>query len=251
MTANPTSAPVLVGQRLTRGYGRGATRTTAVDDVSVALERGRVTLLVGPAGGGKTTLMGMLSGLLRPDAGQVLALGRDLWKMSESERERFRLKHCGFIFEDSNLCGALTARQQLEIVLRWGEGASARDARRRADEMLALLGLARKAGLRPLQLSGGEKQRVAIGRALVKSPDLFFADEPTSALDWGNGRRIVELLCDAAHEHGAAVLIVTHDARMLPYADAAHQMEDGRLHAVAVETLAGTGCHEHGPAACP
>src|SRR5439155_20386833 len=144
-------------------------------------QSGEIVLLMGPSGSGKSTLLAILSGLLRPDSGQVQALNQYLWTMSDKQRERFRLEHFGFIFQGYNLFAALTARQQLEMVVRWGEGASAREARRRAEEMLALLGLARKAHLRPAELSGGEKQRVAIGRALIKNPNFCFADEPTSA----------------------------------------------------------------------
>jgi putative ABC transport system ATP-binding protein len=219
----------LQGRHLTRVFGDGDTRTVALDDVSVGIAAGQMTLLMGPSGSGKSTLLAVLSGLLHPTSGQVLALGQDLWAMSESERERFRLKHCGFNFQGYNLFASLSARQQLEMVLRWGEGASAREARRRADEMLALLGLARRAHLRPTELSGGEKQRVAIGRALIKEPQLVFADEPTSALDWAHGEQVVELLRNASHERGATVLVVAHDPRIIRYADQVFYLEDGRL----------------------
>jgi putative ABC transport system ATP-binding protein len=184
---------------------------------------------MGPSGSGKSTLLAILSGLLHPDKGQVLAMGEDMWKMSDTERERFRQRYCGFIFQGYNLFPALTARQQLEIVLRWGEGVSAREARRRSDDMLALLGLAKKASLRPAELSGGEKQRVAIGRALIKEPIFCFADEPTSALNWEHGEHVVELLRSAAHEQGATILMVSHDERVVPYADQIFHMEDGCL----------------------
>jgi putative ABC transport system ATP-binding protein len=197
--------------------------------VSIELFSGQITLLMGPSGSGKSTLLAILSGLLHPHGGRVMALGHDLWAMSELERERFRLRHCGFIFQGYNLFNALTARQQLEMVVRWGEGASARDARRRADEMLALLGLAKKAHLRPTELSGGEKQRVAIGRALIKEPNFCFADEPTSALDWHVGQHVIELLRSAAHDRGATVLVVAHDARIIEHVDRVIHMEDGRL----------------------
>jgi putative ABC transport system ATP-binding protein len=141
----------------------------------------------------------------------------------------FRRRHCGFIFQGYNLFPALTARQQLEIVLRWGQGAPAREARRRADELLSLLGLAKKADLRPSQLSGGEKQRVAIGRALIKEPVFCFADEPTSALDWAHGEQIIELLRTAAQERGTTVLVVAHDARIIPHVDRVLKLEDGYL----------------------
>jgi putative ABC transport system ATP-binding protein len=204
-------------------------KSTAVHEVSIEMSTGQVALLMGPSGSGKSTLLAIMSGLLRPDSGQVLALGQDLWGMSDRDRERFRLRHVGFIFQGYNLFAALSARQQLEMVVRWGEGASSRDARRRADEMLSLLGLAKKAHLRPSEMSGGEKQRVAIGRALIKDPNFCFADEPTSALDWAHGEQVIELLRAAAHERGAMVLIVAHDARIIPYVDRVFHLEDGCL----------------------
>src|SRR5439155_9857675 len=168
-------------------------------------------------------------GLLHPDSGQVNVLGQDLWRQPEQVRAQFRLRHCGFIFQGYNLFPALTARQQLEIVLRWGEGVPPRIARRRADHMLSQLGLGRKGGLRPAQLSGGEKQRVAIGRALIKEPAFCFADEPTSALDWAHGEEVIELLRVAARERQTTVLVVAHDARIVPYVDRVLQLEDGCL----------------------
>src|SRR5437588_7301817 len=134
---------------------------------------------MGPSGSGKSTLLAVLSGLLRPDGGRVISLGTDLWGLPVREQEAFRLRHCGFIFQGYNLFPALTARQQLEMVLRWGSGTTPTEARDRADATLAMLGMSKKADLRPIQLSGGEKQRVAIGRALIKEPEFLFADEPT------------------------------------------------------------------------
>jgi putative ABC transport system ATP-binding protein len=188
-----------------------------------------MVLLMGPSGSGKSTLLAVLSGLLHPDSGTVLAHGQDLWKLSDRGREQFRLKHFGFIFQGYNLFPALTARQQLEMVLRWGQGFSSGIARKKAEEMLTLLGLGDKIRSRPAELSGGEKQRVAIGRALVKEPTFCFADEPTSALDWGHGEQVIELLRTAAHERGATILVVAHDARIIPYVDQVYNLEDGCL----------------------
>ena len=227
--ARRPAGPTLVGQRLTRAFGSGEGRTVAVDDVSLSLEAGELNLLMGPSGSGKSTMLAVLSALLRPDAGRVTALGEDVWAMSEGELERFRLRNCSYIFQGYNLFPALTARQQLEVVLKWGEGASSREATKRADHVLGQLGIAHKAHLRPAQLSGGEKQRVAIARALVKNPAFLFADEPTSALDWENGQHVIELLREAARERNATVLVVTHDHRLLPYADRVFDMADGRL----------------------
>jgi putative ABC transport system ATP-binding protein len=222
--------PVLEGRCLTRTFGAGEVRTTALHEVSPDLHAGQLALLLGPSGSGKSTLLAVLSALLRPDHGQVIALGRDLVQLSERQQEQFRRRHCGFIFQGWNLFPALSARDQLEMVLRWGQGVSPSEARSRAAEMLDLLGLGRKASLRPAQLSGGEKQRVAVGRALIKQPEFCFADEPTSALDWGHGQQVIELLCTAAHERAAMVLVVSHDTRLVPYADRVFHLEDGRLH---------------------
>jgi putative ABC transport system ATP-binding protein len=229
VTDDPGTEPSLVGRHLTRSFGTGETATTALRDVSLDLYPGQIALLMGPSGSGKSTLLAVLSGLLRPDSGSAVALGHDLWQMSEREREQFRLEHCGFIFQGYNLFPALTARQQLELVLRWGQGASAREARGRADEMLELLRLRRKGDLRPAQLSGGEKQRVAIGRALIKSPRFCFADEPTSALDWKHGEQVVELLRAAAHDNGSTILVVAHDARIVAHVDRVFHLTDGTL----------------------
>ena len=227
--------PTLRGIQLNRSFGQGETLTAALKDVSLELYAGQINLLMGPSGSGKSTLLAALSGLLRPDSGKVLSLGVDIWSLPEKQQEEFRLRHTGFIFQGYNLFPALTARQQLEMVLRWGQGASFREARRRSEEMLSLLGLGRKAHLRPAEMSGGEKQRVAIGRALMKNPDFCFADEPTSALDWAHGEQVIELLRAAAHERGATILVVAHDARIIPYADRVFNMDDGVLQETDVE----------------
>jgi putative ABC transport system ATP-binding protein len=221
--------PTMRGRHITRTFGEGETLVTALDDVSLDLYQGQIALLMGPSGSGKSTLLAILSGLLHPTRGQVMALGQDIWKMSERQRERYRLQHCGFIFQGYNLFPALTAQQQLEMILRWGENASRGEARERAREILCLLGLGKKGHLRPAELSGGEKQRVAIGRALVKNPTFCFADEPTSALDWAHGEQVIELLRNAAHERGGTVLVVAHDARIVPYVDRVFYLEDGVL----------------------
>ena len=217
----------LSGRRLVQIYGRGETETRALRDVSLDLNPGELTLIIGPSGCGKTTLLAVLSGLLPPTSGKVLIGGRDLYALSAAERREFRRRHVGFIFQGFHLFPTLTVREQLEMVLRWGEGASPDEAAGRTSELLSLLGLTRKAALLPGELSGGEQQRVAIGRALIKKPDLFFADEPTSALDWDHGKQVMEILSQAAHQAFCTVLVVAHDPRVLPFADRSLHMEDG------------------------
>ena len=225
--------PVLSGVRLSRSFGDGAARRLALREVSVDLYAGQLALLMGPSGSGKSTLLAILSGLLAPDSGQVLAQDRgrtvDLWGMGEAEREEFRLRYTGFVFQGYNLFPALSARQQLEIILKWGANVPNREARATADDMLDRLGLPLQKAKKPDQLSGGEKQRVAIGRALVKNPIFLFADEPTSALDWENGKKVIELLRLAARGRGASIFVVSHDERMRPYADVIYHLDDGTL----------------------
>jgi putative ABC transport system ATP-binding protein len=229
----PTANPSLQGVQVVKTYGDGTARRAALREVTLDLFPGQLVLLMGPSGSGKSTLLAVLSGLLEPDTGHVLADDeghlRDVWGMTPKQREEYRRKYTGFIFQGYNLFPALTARQQLEIVLRWGSGVTSGEARRRADEMLDRLGLEKNKHKKPAQLSGGEKQRVAIGRALVKNPTFVFADEPTSALDWENGQRVIELLRDAAHERGASILIVSHDHRILPFVDVYYHLDDGHL----------------------
>ena len=226
-----TSAPgvTLEATGLSKSFGGGDQATFALRDVSLTLRAGEFSLLMGPSGSGKSTLLAVISALMRPDAGSVSALGHDVWHCTERELERFRLNYCSYIFQGYNLFPALTAAEQLEIVLKWGERVSTSEAKKRAEAVLTQLGLSNKLHLRPTQLSGGEKQRVAIGRALVKNPAFLFADEPTSALDWENGQQVVELLRAAAHDRGATVLVVTHDHRLVPFADRVFEMNDGRL----------------------
>lgn len=228
---NGTKTAVLRGVRLVKTYGDGDSRRVVLHECTLELYPGQVVLLMGPSGSGKSTLLAILSGLLEPDEGQVLVDDegqlRDLWQMAPAERDRYRRRHTGFVFQGYNLLPALTARQQLEIVLHWC--GDYRDSRRRVDELLERLGLQQLQGKKPAQLSGGEKQRIAIARALVKNPAFVFADEPTSALDWENGQRVMELLRLAAHERQAAVLVVSHDQRLLPYVDVHYHLEDGYL----------------------
>jgi putative ABC transport system ATP-binding protein len=221
--------PSLCGRRLVQIFGSGETETHALRNVSLELTPGQLTLVIGPSGCGKTTLLAVLSGLLPPTGGQVLVGGRDLYAQSAAERREFRRQRVGFIFQGFHLFPTLTVREQLELVLRWGEGLPAVEAARRTRELLDELNLTRKAGLLPQELSGGEQQRVAIARALIKKPDLLFADEPTSALDWDHGQQVMETLSLAARERFCTVLVVAHDPRVMAYAERILHMEDGAL----------------------
>lgn len=231
-----TNVSKLIAQNVTRSFGSGSKRTIAVDDVSLEIREGEFSLFMGPSGSGKSTLLAILSGLLRPDQGKVLAMDQDLWTLSEVDREEFRRRWCGFIFQGYNLYPSLTVQEQLEMVLRWGDDLPGHHARSRVSAMLERLGIQEQAHDCPNVLSGGEKQRVAIARALIKEPVLCFADEPTSSLDWNRGKEVVELLKKIAQEERAILFVVTHDSRILPYADRVFHLEDGRLSEEAVSS---------------
>ncbi|WP_122465148.1 ABC transporter ATP-binding protein [Brevundimonas lutea] len=212
---------------LVKRFKSGRGFVEVLKGVDFDARHGDLTMVMGPSGSGKSTLIAALSGLLRPEKGQVDALDVDnLWKLSPGRIDKFRLDHCGFIFQGFNLFPALTALQQVETVLKY-QGLSKDRARKRATLALEEVGLGPRLHQKPSSLSGGEKQRVAIARALAKDPKILFADEPTSALDGENGQVVIRLLRRAASDHGAAVICVTHDPRLEAWADRVIHIEDG------------------------
>ena len=212
---------------LIKRFKSGKSFIEVLKGVDFDARHGDLTMVMGPSGSGKSTLIAALSGLLRPEEGRVDALDvDDLWKLSLGKIDKFRLDHCGFIFQGFNLFPALTALQQVTTVLKF-QGLSSGAAKKRATEALTEVGLGHRLNQRPSLLSGGEKQRVAIARALAKDPKILFADEPTSALDGENGQVVIKLLRRAATEHGAAVICVTHDPRLEAWADRVIKIEDG------------------------
>jgi putative ABC transport system ATP-binding protein len=222
------SALALDARGLSKAYRIGKVRQVVLKNVNFTAYHGQVTMVMGPSGSGKSTLIAALSGLMRPDEGAVVALGESLWEKSDGRIDRFRLEHCGFIFQGFNLFPALDATQQVVQVLKYC-GVGKRESLTRATAALEAVGLGQRLRQLPAELSGGEKQRVAIARALAKSPALIFADEPTSALDSENGRVVIELLHRAARERGAAIVVVTHDPRLEAHADRIIHMEDGKI----------------------
>ena len=237
----------LEARGLTKSYRIGKNLQPVLQGVDFNAYHGQVTMVMGPSGSGKSTLVAALSGLMRPDGGEVMALGESLWDRKTRQIDQFRLEHCGFIFQGFNLFPALDATQQIMHVLKYC-GVDKHEARRRAEAALQSVGLGARMGQRPAEMSGGENQRVAIARALAKSPQLIFADEPTSALDSTNGQIVISLLHEAAKTRGAAIVVVTHDPRLEAHADRLIRMEDGRIlsdHMIsappAVSSAAGSG----------
>jgi len=222
------SAIALEAKGLVKRFKTGRSYVEVLKGVDFQALHGDVTMVMGPSGSGKSTLVAALSGLLRPDGGTVSALDQPLWDLKPGRIDRFRLDHCGFIFQGFNLFSALSALQQVAVVLKY-KGYSKSEARDRAELALTEVGLGHRLNQRPAELSGGEKQRVAIARALAKDPQLLFADEPTSALDGENGQVVTRLLQRAAKQHGAAVICVTHDPRLEAFADRIIHIEDGQI----------------------
>jgi len=212
-------------------YGEGDAEVRAVDGASVTLTAGEVTLVMGPSGSGKTTLLFLLGGLLRPTAGHVWVDGHDLAALPERKLPYVRLRNFGFVFQDFNLLANLTAQENVQVPMELA-GVRAAKARERAANLLKRLGLGARLDFLPEKLSGGEKQRVSIARALANRPRVLLADEPTANLDSKLGKEVADLLKRVARKTGAAVLMVSHDARIVDAAVRLLLMEDGRLHAM-------------------
>ena len=219
---------VLRAEELTKRFGTPRTQVVAVDGVSFGADQSEILLIMGPSGSGKTTLLTMLGGLLRPTSGRVVLDGIDIASMSRSGLPRVRREHVGFVFQSFNLLESLTALENVEVALNVA-GVGGREARTRARELLVEAGLESRLDFRARDLSGGEKQRVSIARALANRPHLLLADEPTANLDSRNGHEVMLLLRDLAKQEGRTVVVVSHDARLIDIADRVLWMEDGRL----------------------
>ena len=213
---------------LKKVYGSGNTEVVAMHDATLAVRRKEVIALLGPSGAGKSTFLTAVGLINPPTSGQIF-IGDD--PVLDGPRplvnlRSFRRRHIGYVFQKSNLIPFLNARENVQIAMQLN-GASSWHARRRALELLGELGVADRADHGTSMLSGGEQQRVAIARALANAPSVILADEPTAALDSHRGRQVMELFRRVAHEHGAGVIVVTHDHRTLDVFDTIYEMEDG------------------------
>jgi putative ABC transport system ATP-binding protein len=213
---------------VTKTYGEGTARFTALDNVELDAYRGEVLLMMGPSGSGKTTLLSIMGCILRCTSGSVRIAGTEISGLNEHRLPRIRLRHVGFVFQAFNLFPALTVEENVEVALEL-KGIHGSRARRTARDLLNQVHLADKYTAYPADLSGGQKQRVALARALAGDPDILLADEPTAALDSHTGRSVLELMRRLAHEQKRAVVIVTHDTRVADLSDRVVHLEDGRI----------------------
>ena len=236
MPSDPSPLHAIALQGLNHWYGKGDTRRQVLQGIDLCVAPGEVVLLTGPSGCGKTTLLTLVGALRQVQEGSVQVLGRQLTGASQRQRQQLR-RSIGMIFQGHNLLRCLTAEQNVQMGSDLLPGLGYRARRDQAREWLRAVGLGDELHKLPHDLSGGQKQRVAIARALAAHPRLLLADEPTAALDSRTGREVVELLQRLAREQGCAVLMVTHDPRILDIADRLVRMEDGRLkaHSTAVQ----------------
>lgn len=215
-------------RNLVKTYGSGAGAVHALRGIDLNVNAGEILMLMGPSGSGKTTLISIMGCILNATGGSVKIKGRETVGLPQSRLPEIRLAHFGFVFQGFNLFPALTARENVELALKL-KGIRLGAARRASENLLEKVGLADKSGSYPADLSGGQKQRVAIARALAGDPPILLADEPTAALDSESGRTVMEILSGLSREKERAVVLVTHDSRVLHYADRTVHIEDGRI----------------------
>jgi len=229
----PVPEPLVAARGLTRVYRVGPSEVRALDGVDLEIARGEFLTVVGVSGSGKSTLLHLLGGLDTPTAGSVTVEGRELGTLSSHERALYRRRTVGFVFQSFHLVPSLTAAGNVELALTL-QGVFGGERARRAAEALARVGLERRTGHRPGQLSGGEQQRVALARALVHRPPLLLADEPTGNLDRLTAAEVMDLIVSLPRELGTTVVLVTHDEETArAHADRVLRLRDGRPEAAA------------------
>ena len=222
------TGPAIEAVDIVKFLGKGAGRVQALRGVNLSLACGELTLLMGPSGSGKTTLLTVLGCMLRPTSGTVRILGQSMARARAARLAKIRRDHVGFVFQSYHLFPTLNAVDNVHLALDV-RGEPADKAIAKARETLSAVGLGHKMNSYPRELSGGEQQRVAIARAIVGDTSAVLADEPTGALDSENGRAVMTILAQIASDPSRAVLVVTHDPRLLPFADRIIHMEDGRI----------------------
>ena len=211
---------------LTRIYGSGETAIRALDGVNLLVGSGEFLAIMGPSGCGKSTLLNMIGALDQPTSGEVWVAGENLSALRSVDE--FRAQTVGFIFQLHNLLPTLTARENVEVPMQ-GQGIGASERKRRAQELLEMVGLGQRADHLPNQLSGGQRQRVAVARALANAPLLILADEPTGSLDSQSGEEIMDLLGELNRQQGTTIVVVTHDRRVAQATQRIVRMRDGRI----------------------
>ena len=218
---------MLRARGVTRAFPVSGGKFWALRGIDADIPAGALTILNGRSGSGKTTLLNILSALDRPTAGEVLFDGQDVARMSEDERTRLRRRRIGFVFQSVALIPMMNARENVEFALRLARVRGNLSAR--AMECLRLVGLDKRAGHMPQELSGGEQQRVAIARAIAHRPSVLFADEPTGELDTNTSLRVVKIFKDLIEAEGVTIVMTTHDTGLMEIGDRVYEIEDGEI----------------------
>ena len=208
---------------LKKGFGEGEARVEVLKGIDLGVEKGEIVVLLGPSGSGKSTLLNIVGGIDAADEGVVSIGGEKMERMSEKRLTQYRRRHLGYVFQLYNLIPDLTVRENVEV------GAWLGDKPLDVDELLSTLGLSEHRDKLPTQLSGGQQQRTAIGRAIVKNPDLLLCDEPTGALDYNTSKDILQLIETVNRRYGTTVIIVTHNAAIAGMADRVIRLRDGAI----------------------
>lgn len=224
----PSPSAAVHLHEVTKVYGHGDTAVRAVAQVTLRTGPGELVLILGPSGAGKTTLLSLIGGLLRPTSGSIQIAGTELTTLTPAALSQFRLHKLGFVFQFFQLLKALTARENVELVLRLG-GSTSSHARQRAEELLVRFGLGQRLQHLPRMLSGGEQQRVALARALALQPPVVIADEPTGSLDSHSGTQVIQLLRQLVDEEHRTVIVASHDLRIQQVASRVFRCGDGHL----------------------
>ncbi|QPJ64857.1 MAG: ABC transporter ATP-binding protein [Candidatus Nitrohelix vancouverensis] len=222
-----TSDVIIELNGVSKSYSAGEQNVVALSAVNLHLRRKDFAVVMGPSGGGKTTLLNCLGGLDRPDRGEIIVNGASLSQLNDSRLTELRRNEIGFVFQFFNLLPTLTLWENIELPLLLSHTASG--GQQRIAELLDYVGLKDRARSFPAELSGGQMQRVAIARALVAQPSILLADEPTGNLDSENGERIMELMKRASSDYGATVILATHNPQMTPYGNRSFEIRDGVL----------------------
>lgn len=228
MTDHHTQPAAVRARGIVKSFGAGDTQVTVLRGIDLDIYLGEMLLLVGESGGGKTTLLSAIAGILDIDAGDIDVLGVPLSSLPPGKRTAFRGHTMGFVYQQFNLLPALTAAENVAVPLLI-QKIGRHEALRRARAMLERVGLGDRSEFQPKNLSGGQQQRVAIARALVNEPRLLICDEPTAALDGPNGQKIMELLREVGRSPHRCVIVVTHDSRIFHYGDRMAKLTDGRI----------------------
>jgi putative ABC transport system ATP-binding protein len=219
---------VIETKNLCRYFGEGELLVKALDNVSVDVEDGEFSAIIGPSGSGKSTLLHLIGGLDNPTSGEVILAGTNIESMTRSALSDFRRDHIGFVFQAYNLIPVLSTIENIEYVMLM-QGVSATERRKRVNEMLDLLGLTGLGDRRPAQLSGGQQQRVAVARAMVSRPNIILADEPTANLDSKTGIALLEMMRELNIQHGMTFIFSTHDQKIMDRARRLIHLRDGSV----------------------